>query len=56
VKSIEASDVAAIAGLMLLAGGAGWIYRPAAPIILGIAFIVYACFAARMGQPGGRRQ
>lgn len=40
---LTGKDFAAMLGLALVVGGAGWIYRPLAPILAGLVIFVY-CF------------
>jgi hypothetical protein len=41
-SSVELVDVIAIVGLVSLVGGIGWIYKPAALIVLGALLLFYA--------------
>ncbi len=45
--NLDGDDVLAILGLALVAYGAGLIYRPAAFIVVGVAFLASSILGAR---------
>lgn len=42
-KGLTGKDVVALVGLLLFIGGAGWVYKPLAPIFAGLFIFAY-CF------------
>lgn len=41
-SKVELIDVVMIVGVALVTAGAGWIYRPAAPLLLGSILVFFA--------------
>ena len=46
---IDLRDLHVYGGLAILAAGAGWVFLPAAPIILGVGLIAIAYSVRRAG-------
>lgn len=49
-KAVLVGDLHTYGGAILVAGGAGWAYMPAAPIVLGAFFVWLGLFWRRAGR------
>lgn len=49
--TLDPLDLLAIVAVLLLTLGAGMIYLPAAPLVLGALLLAYAIFASRTEAP-----
>jgi len=41
-RQFDPLDWIMLAGVVLLTGGVGWIYAPAAPILLGLVLVIFS--------------
>ena len=56
MKRFDEGDVVLGVGVLLLSGGAGWVYPPLGLIVPGVVLTYLALFWARPNRPSTRKE